>query len=218
MSLWRSLCYRWASLSGRKAARQRAAQAAFETVCAGMGKGDMAVDLGANAGIYTLRMAATGAHVVAIEPDPFAFDMLRDRVGHAGNVTLLPVAAGTSAGQMTLHRTANFEQDPARHTTSSSLLADKKNVAGGQGMAVEVIDIVAYLTDLNRDIALMKVDIEGAEVAVMEALLDAPVAQRIGHIFVETHARSIPRLADRTDALRARTQNRARPKVNWDWH
>ena len=218
MNLARKLAHRWRSITGVNAARQRAAQDGFDAVCADLRSGDLAIDLGANAGIFTAKLAATGADVIAFEPDPYAFDLLSTKLGDAKNVTLVQAAASVQAGQMTLHRTANFENDPARHTTSSSLLSDKRNVAGGQGVEVDVIDIIAYLTELDRDVKLIKIDIEGAEVEVMERLLSSPLALRIGYIFVETHERAIPRLADRTDTLRARTADQTRPLVNWDWH
>lgn len=217
MSIARALAHRWRSLTGAHAASQRAAQAAFDAACAVLEPGDLAVDLGANAGIYTEKLAATGADVIAFEPDPTAFETLSGRVASRENVTLLQAAAAAQDGEMTLYRRTDFDRDPARHTTSSSLIADKRKLTD-TGVIVVVKDVVAYLTTLDRDVALIKIDVEGAEVEIMEALLDAPLADRVAQVFVETHERSIPRLADRTDALRVATAGRVRPAVNWDWH
>ncbi|MEY1554899.1 FkbM family methyltransferase [Yoonia sp. R2331] len=218
MSLARTFAHHWRNVTGQKAAAQRAAQDAFAVACAGLGAGDLAIDLGANRGIFTQKLAETGADVVAFEPDPHAFAALRAAVGESGNVTCLNAAAAAKAGTMTLYRTADFDRDPDRHSTSSSLVAEKRNVTAEAGISVEVVDFVAFLEGRDRDVAVIKMDIEGAEVDLMEALLDHPVAARITQIFVETHERAIPSLADRTAALKARTKGRTRPAVNWDWH
>ena len=218
MSLSRRLKHRWHSLTGKNAARQRAAQDQFVLACGELGPGQLAIDLGANAGLFTAKLAETGADVIAFEPDPYAVELLTQRIGKAPNVTIYAKAAGDKAGELMLHRTANFAQDPQRHTTSSSLLADKKNVRGGEKILIEVVDFVSFLETLDRDVAILKIDIEGAEVELMEALLESDVCKRIQYVFVETHERAIPRLADRTDALRARTNGTTRPVVNWDWH
>ncbi len=218
MSLSQTLAHHWRNVTGQKAAAQARAQAAFDAVCAAMGPGDLAIDLGANRGLFTTKLAKTGADVVAFEPDPHAFAALSKAVAGMENVRCLNAAAAAKAGTMTLYRTADFDRDPDRHSTSSSLVADKRNVTAAAGVEVDVIDFVAFLEAEDRDVAVMKVDIEGAEVDLMEALLDHPVADRVGHIFVETHERAIPRLAERTAALKARTAGQSHPAVNWDWH
>ncbi len=218
MNLRAALRYRWYSWSGQKAAAQKAAQDAFDAVCARLGPGDLAVDLGANQGLFTQKLAATGADVVAFEPDPHAFEALTARMAGQAQVDCRNAAAAAQAGVMTLYRTAHFDRNPDRHSTSSSLLAENRNVDKANGFDVEVVDFVDFLVSLDRDVALIKVDIEGAEVDLMEALLDHPVASRVGHIFVETHERANPSLAVRTSALKARTAGQGQPAVNWDWH
>ena len=86
------------------------------------------------------------------------------------------------------------------------------------GFEVQVMDFCKFLKDLNHDVAIIKMDIEGAEVALMEKLLDDPVTSRIGSIFIETHERKLPELATRTAALKTRTAGSEKPLVNWDWH
>ena len=214
----REAAHLWRKLTGQKARARKAAFAAFDAAVAALRPGDLAIDLGANAGLFTEPMARTGADVIAFEPDPHAFALLQRRVGNRPNTRLIAAAAGAEAGHFHLYRHRDFATEPDRRTTSSSLIADKRNVDPTQAIEVEVKDFTAFLRDLDRDIALLKIDIEGAEVALLERLLADPVSNRIGHIFVETHERMLPDLAARTQALKASAGARAKPVINWDWH
>ena len=43
--------------------------------------GDLVMDCGANMGVVTAVLAATGADVIAYEPDPYAFGTLEQKFG-----------------------------------------------------------------------------------------------------------------------------------------
>ena len=79
------------------------------------------------------------------------------------------------------------------------------------------VDVVRYLGGLDCDFAILKMDIEGAEVPVLEGLLDAPVISRIAHVFVETHDNRIPSLAAPSAALRERVRGVRHPRIYMDW-
>jgi FkbM family methyltransferase len=208
----------WRRITGAKARARAQAEAGFDAALAALRPGDLAIDLGANVGLFTARMAATGADVVAFEPDPHAFALLSDRVGAMPNVTLIAAAAGDAAGTLTLFRHRDFAAGPDRRTTSSSIVAGKRNMDETAGVQVEVIDFAAWLATQNRPVALLKIDIEGAEVALLERLLATPQADLVMQAFVETHERVIPHLRTRTAALKVLAARRTRPAINWDWH
>lgn len=193
-----------------------AAEAAFQQALAGA-KDGICIDLGANIGQHTRTMAAHAAKVYAFEPDPWTAQKLREALADLPNVEVIEAAAGTEAGTFPLYRTATFDADPLEQSQSSSLVAQKRNVDTSTGIDVSVIDFPAFLQSLDTDIAVIKMDIEGAEVPLLEALFDHPVKSRIGHLFVETHESRIPALLTRTDALRARAATLTRPVVNMDW-
>lgn len=208
----------WRKLSGEKSRARAAAFAAFDDRLAKLRPGQLAIDLGANVGIFTERMAKTGADVIAFEPDPHAFRLMSARLSSYPNVRLVAAAAGAVAGSFQLYRHRDFDAAPDRRTTSSSLIAGKRNVDCAKSVTVEVIDFVEFLRDLDRDVALLKIDIEGAEVALLERLLADASAARIDAIFVETHERMLPDLAARTAALKSGARGHAKPVINWDWH
>lgn len=208
----------WRRITGAKARARATAEASFNAALAGLKPGDLAIDLGANVGIFTQRMAETGADVVAFEPDPHAFALLSERVKGKPNVTLIAAAAGDKAGQLTLFRHQNFTSSPDKRTTASSIVTGKRDMDETGGLTVEVIDFAAWLATQNRPVALLKIDIEGAEVALLERLLATPQADLVAQAFVETHERVIPNLRARTAALKELAAQRVRPAINWDWH
>ena len=192
------------------------AEAAFREALAGA-TGKICIDLGANLGQHTRTMAAHAAKVYAFEPDPWTAAELRTRLSDLPNVEVIEAAAGTEDGSFPLYRTACFDSDPVEQSQSSSLMAQKRNIDMSSAINVRVMDFPAFLEGLDTDIAVIKMDIEGAEVPLLEALFDHPVKFRIGHLFVETHESRIPDLLPRTDALRARAARMDRPHVNMDW-
>ena len=179
--------------------------------------GKICIDLGANLGQHTRTMAAHAAKVYAFEPDPWTAAELRNRLADLTNVDVIEAAAGTEDGTFPLYRTASFDADPVQQSQSSSLMAQKRNIDIDSSVEVRVMDFAAFLQSLDADIAVIKMDIEGAEVPLLEALFDHPVKNRIGHLFVETHESRIPDLLARTDALRDRAARMAQPRVNMDW-
>jgi FkbM family methyltransferase len=166
--------------------------------------GDIAIDCGANLGAITRILAAGGATVHAFEPNPDAFGVLRAAVGAMPNVHLHAAAVLDAPGQMTLHLHMNYDRNPERFSSGSSLIAEKRNVDGARGVDVQVIDLVAFIAGLPGPVKLLKIDIEGAEYAILHALIDRGVIDRVARIFVETHAHAIPSLRETDVLLRQR--------------
>ena len=90
---------------------ERELQAVFERFAK---PGAVCLDIGANLGYYTVKMASLGAAVYAFEPDPFNFHLLEKNVGEnglGGRVTLNRAACGSGAGSVSIAReqgTANY--------------------------------------------------------------------------------------------------------------
>ena len=82
---------------------------------------------------------------------------------------------------------------------------------------VRQVDFIGYLDDLDEDIGVLKIDIEGAEIDILEALFDRPdLLERIDFIFAEMHD-GIPGLAKRAKALRERAGHIVRPEIDLEW-
>lgn len=144
--------------------------------------GDVFVDIGANAGIYTMTAAAlVGAEgrVLSIEPNPLVLDRLRFNAGLNGfgsRVMTEQAAVSDEAGQFDLVLDAS-------NLGGSSLVAarsDRKIVV----QCHRLTDILAK-HGVTR-IAALKIDIEGAEdKALIPFLRDAPRETLPRHIILE---------------------------------
>ncbi|MEE9570133.1 MAG: FkbM family methyltransferase, partial [Gammaproteobacteria bacterium] len=178
---------------------------------------DVAIDCGANVGLFTVPMAETGAEVHAFEPNPDAFQELeRVTMGYA-NVTLHQAAVTAESGPVDLYLHKHAGDDPVYWSKSSSLLADKSNVREDQSVRVEGIQLSRFIQDLGRPVKLLKMDIEGAEVDVLNQLLDEGLHESIEHAFVEVHDRRVKRLAEPTQRLRDRLQELGASHFRLDW-
>ena len=177
------------------------------------------IDLGANIGEYTRKMALEAKQVIAFEPDPWACAALEANVADLDNVKIENSAAGTNESTVLLYRHARFEEDPALNSQSSSVISSKRNVNEEGAIEIRQVDFIRYLENLNEDIGLLKMDIEGAEVDLLEALFDRPdILNRIDHIFAETHETRIPGHEPRVNALREKAKLIKQPYINLYWH
>ncbi|MFK7752048.1 MAG: FkbM family methyltransferase [Sedimentitalea sp.] len=194
----------------RRRARRRAqkvrAQGILHGVAAMLTPRDVVLDCGANVGLITQTLAQTGAQVHAFEPDTAAFEELSARMVSASNVTLYNAAVGTKAGRAPLHRAAGFAADPIRLSTRSSLLQtgeDMEKLPSKQD--VEVVDLPAFLRQLCHrygDVALLKLDVEGSELELLESLHSQELLAQIRLTVAETHEGKFRHLRPRYRALR----------------
>ena len=181
-------------------------------------EGMTCIDLGANIGEYTRKMAWGTKQVIAFEPDPWAYAALQANVADLDNVKIERAAAGISESTVLLYRHARFEENPAWNSQSSSVVSGMRNISEEGAIEIQQVDFVRYLENLDEDIGLLKMDIEGAEVDILEALFDRPdILNRIAHIFAETHERLILAHEPRVNALRERAKLIKRPYINLYW-
>lgn len=192
------------------------ARAAFEKAASRLGAGDVALDCGANLGVYTRRLARSGATVHAFEPDPFCAAQLRDQFADAPNVVIHEAAVGAADGSAALFRRDGFAEDPAALSQSSTLVASKPGADMSSAIDVAVIGLGAFM-ETHGPVALLKLDIEGAEAELLDALLKSDGLRSIEAVFVETHDNKIPAIAPLMRSVRDRIAEGGLSHVNLDW-
>jgi FkbM family methyltransferase len=124
-------------------------------------------DVGANVGAFSAAAAAKGADVLAIEPDPFLYGLLDATQQHRGNaeMKLQPLCAAVSSAPG-MARLAI-----AKRGRASNFLEDfgGRSQTGGtrRTRLVPVVTLDLLLKDMKWP-TLLKIDVEGAELAVLE--------------------------------------------------
>jgi len=142
------------------------------------------VDIGANQGLYSL-LAAQNPHckaAVAFEPVAATFALLRDNIALNGmGAAIKPVHAAVSL-QSGIARIAT---DRA-HSGTASL----RDTGTAEGEEIRILGIAGVDTLIDGALPLIiKIDVEGHEEAVVEALMASAHCDRIAAIFYEVDER-----------------------------
>lgn len=133
------------------------------------------VDAGANVGLAAVywKRRYGEIHYTGFEPDPAIAAVCRENLAAWGvGGSLIEAAVGPQVGEMT------FLCDGA----DGGRLATGGAAAGAPGLRVRVEELAPYLCE---PVDLLKIDIEGAEAAVLPAL--APAIREVRRLFVEWH-------------------------------
>ena len=138
--------------------------------------GGTVVDVGANLGTYThLAVELGAAHVIALEPGPAFEDLttIADTLGWR-TVRILRVAASDDAGSEVLHV-------PAGQAGLASIrpVAERTDPRTVTTQRLDTIELP------GGDVALLKIDVEGAEAAVLEGADGWLRARRVRALLVE---------------------------------
>ena len=181
--------------------------------------GDIIIDAGANVGDVTSKCARTGATVHAFEPNPVCFEILKKRFSRLPNVRIYNQGVMDKPGSLTLSTpVAHAQYDDLDSTVAASFVAPKSGDVEMRETEVECIDLASFIRELGRPVTLLKMDIEGAEVPVLNRMIDTGAIDEVQLAIVETHERFSDELANATNALRERLSAAGMDhKVRLDW-
>jgi FkbM family methyltransferase len=161
------------------------------------------VDVGAHVGLYAVTAAkATPGRVVAFEPNPAARAQLEANVALNGlaNVEIVPRAVAAAPGHAVLHV-------PETPDPSFSSLAPGR-FAEGEPVEVEVTTVDAEVERLGLRPTVVKIDVEGGELAVVAGMERTLRAHR-PVLLVEVTEESARELAGRLDGYSGSRVGRA---------
>jgi FkbM family methyltransferase len=113
------------------------------------------VDCGANIGLWTLTAAPIAKRVVALEPTPDTAERLRSNIAVSGfsNTVVIEAAVGAAPGRGFL--------EESHHHNVNRLVSD-----GGREVDVVTLDSIG-------DVDGIKIDVEGAEVSVLQGAVSS---------------------------------------------
>lgn len=156
------------------------------------------LDLGANLGqaydwfrkIYSNK----NIHFVLFEPNPFCCEKLRKRAEIIkGDVELIEAAVGHYSGNTPLFGIS--EENGELYPVGGSILrpVEKQDLGSlnQREINVRVIDFCDYLKTKNHmfNKTIVKMDIEGAEILLLEKLMESGIIHMIDVLYVEFHSR-----------------------------
>jgi FkbM family methyltransferase len=127
--------------------------------------GDFAIDVGANYGWFTIAMATAvvpDGCVWAVEPTPPALRVLDANVKRNAHlpIRVIPIALGKSASPIRINV---FRGLPTGHSSVSTLGRDDFEVYDCEGRTLD-----SLLRDSGQSPVLVKLDVEGSELAILE--------------------------------------------------
>jgi FkbM family methyltransferase len=178
----------------------------------------LVIDCGANVGDISALFLETGASVIAFEPDPVAHAILVDRFKGHPRFILYDKAVSDHEGSAPIYFHRDRRGAGAREfTTSSSLVAEKRNVDTGYSMEVGLVDLSAFVASLGRRVDVLKLDVEGAEIAILRKMLAEATYERIGLMLVETHEKKIVGHAREVESLRREISEKGIRNIHLNW-
>lgn len=180
---------------------------------------DIAIDLGANIGAISEYLARSGCRVYAFEPNSAAFSELERIAEKYDNIDARKQVAGIANTTQKLFLHENSVGAADHLTQSSSLLANKPNVSQKNFELVDSINFSDFVFSLYQNIELMKIDIEGYELELINNLIDTGAIHKINFIYLETHEQQFTELLQPTIKLKERLRNEGlENRVFYEWH
>lgn len=180
-------------------------------------KNDVVIDCGANVGVVSGYFASKGAKVYSFEPDPNAFAMLKKRFEYNDNVTCINKGVWKENSKMKLYFHSEFDGNNIPWSVGSSIIKEKGNVNTDNYTEVDLIDLSEFINGFNTPIKVLKIDIEGAEIEVLNKLIDTRKYENIGKILVETHETKITTQVEELKTLKRRIKVLGIKNINLNW-
>lgn len=136
--------------------------------------GDIFVDVGANIGYYSLlasRIVGSTGSVFAIEASKSIYTSMVNNIALNGctNVTAINAAASNSKGELAIFRGGN---NNLGHTTTVEALARREELEFECNVPADTLEQLVG-TQMLRNARFIKIDVEGAECAVLSPLFES---------------------------------------------
>jgi FkbM family methyltransferase len=127
-------------------------------------RGDLIYDVGAHIGTFAIPLAIAAAengHVIAIEADAENFALLRQNLDRLGLQSRVTSRLGIAGGRDIRYRRVSVD----RHTSATHFVPDP----GGTLIPTIALDDLQDRSNPPRRVAVVKIDVEGMELAVLRS-------------------------------------------------
>lgn len=182
---------------------------------------DVLIDCGANVGDITSLFARTGAIVYAFEPHPVCWNIINGRFRKLNNVQCLNQGVMDRDSKLMLRMPGAHEQFDNIDASVAASFLDGALPAGRYSISetiVECIDLDRFIRKLGKRVRVLKLDVEGSEIQILNKLMDTGTIDLIDLVVAETHEWLMPMLVEPTRLLRERIDRAGRREtINLDW-
>ncbi|MCC5930286.1 MAG: FkbM family methyltransferase [Cyclobacteriaceae bacterium] len=176
------------------------------------------VDCGANKGDISDLFLNHGAKVIAFEPDPLAYRHFKKRFSICDRIKIIGKAVSDEDGTANIYLHKHRKRrKKLSFTVASSLLKDKKNVDAENKVEVETIDLSSFIKESKQDIDIIKLDVEGAEIDILNKIIDEKTYNKVGLFLVETHEKKIPGHDQMVADLKKRIEVQQIDNIKLNW-
>ena len=157
----------------------------------------IAIDIGANIGIYTLLLSHLypKCKVISIEASPTIFEKLKlncqlNNLLPGSNLVLLNKAVSDKDGTWVefyeKHSMSSMSKEFLT-SISSKIITNKDDELQKEIVRTVTIDNLAETTNIN-EISFLKIDVEGAEVLVLKGAINTLTEKKVRNIIIEYHS------------------------------
>jgi FkbM family methyltransferase len=145
---------------------------------------DTIMDIGANIGIYALPLAKKTKKVVAFEPHPTTFSILKKsmELSNISNLTLVQKVVTDSVAKV------SYDISTRPMNSRIALFSSKKKIE------IDAITLDSFW-NLNEPVHWLLIDVEGSEIGVLQGGLNL-IRRNLPKIIIEIEANNIEKVAN----------------------
>jgi FkbM family methyltransferase len=179
----------------------------------------LVIDMGANIGDITSIFSRMGCVVHSFEPTKETYGVLEKRFSKNDNVFTYNKACWNKNEKLKFYHHEWCEYNKIHWSNGNSLLVKKRNVKEDDYEEVEAIDVTEFICSLSTQIDLIKIDIEGAEIEVINHIIDSGAINKVDKIICEVHDKKYDFLKTKTMFLKKKIRDKGlQNKINLEWH
>lgn len=187
------------------------------------------IDCGGHIGLISEIFLKLGATVHTFEPNIYLINYMKYRLSEYVNSKKLILenkAVWDRKDSIKLYLRESFSLEDITHidSESSSILVEKTdenlmfNTSINNFLEVDSIDLTDYLKKIDKQIHILKIDIEGVEFDVLKKMITTEMYKKIKYIFVETHDYKLPAIKSKADAVKKKIKQLDINNIFLDWH
>jgi FkbM family methyltransferase len=183
-------------------------------------KNSVVLDVGANIGRFTSVFSRYGCRVFSFEPTSATFNILKNRFRDINNIFLKQNACWIKEDKIKLYHHELSKYNKVYWSDGNSLIKNKTNVLENDYEEVEAIDLSKFIFEITKDkpIDLIKMDIEGAEIEVINHLIDTKAIYKVNYLICETHEQKNTFLLEKTNLLKKKVEElNLDRKIYFNW-